>query len=76
MLENGNKDTICMFFTVFSKPPVRYYLNHTTSHTHQDCQDKTFSQVTAKKNYKIANICFKLSGFTAFTETICESIYL
>jgi hypothetical protein len=39
MLENGNKDTICMFFTAFRKPPVRYYLNHTASHTHQDCQE-------------------------------------
>jgi hypothetical protein len=32
MLENGNKDTICMFFTAFSKPPIRYYLNHMASH--------------------------------------------
>jgi len=76
MLENGNKDTICMFFTAFSKPPIRYYLNHMALHTHQDCEDKTVSQVTAKKNYKITNICFRLSGFIAITETACEIIYL
>lgn len=76
MLENGNKDIICMFFTAFSKPPITYYLNHTPSHTYQDCQDKTVSQVTAKKNYRITNICFRLSGFIAITETAREIIYL
>lgn len=75
MFENGNKDTICIFFTVFSKPPIRYYLNHKSSHT-SGLPDKIVSQVTAKKNYKTTNICFKHSGSTAFTETARESMYL
>jgi len=76
MLENGNKDTTCVFFTAFSKPPIRHYLNHMASHTHQDCLDKTVSQVTAKKNYKITNISFRISRFMAITETAYEIIYL
>jgi len=74
MLENGNKDTICMFFTAFSKPPIRYYLNHMSSHIR--IVKTRLIQVKAKKNYNITNICFMLSGFIAITEAACEIIYL
>jgi len=65
---------VCSLLPSISLP--LYYLNHTALHTHQDCQDRTVSQVTAKKNYKITNICFTLSGFIAITETACEIICL